>query len=174
MLRDAPLNLDVCHDQVEWQHFVSLNYLLPEDTPTRNPDAVEYPERDHASTRPIKEGVLERKKRVVKNWKEAYFVLSSAGFLHEYPDSTTSLASPTASLFLPNCVVTQVTNPEAGKDRHATFTISGRQSTASGSVRGTFGMQHSDVARSYRARSYAEALEWWTEIDKVGRPRLEC
>ncbi|GAA5989545.1 hypothetical protein JCM10908_000525 [Rhodotorula pacifica] len=167
--RDITTRLDHLTPEVEWQHFASLNYLITDDAPTRNPDIVEYPERDHASTRPIKEGILERKKRVVKNWKEAYFVLSSAGFLHEYPDSTTSLASPSASLFLPNCVVTQVTNPEAGKDRHATFTISGRQSTASGSVRGTFGMQHSDVSRSYRARSYAEALEWWTEIDKLSK-----
>lgn len=148
---------------------MSLNYLIPDDTPTRSLDVVDYLDNAHASTKPIKEGILERKKRVVKNWKEAYFVLSSAGFLHEYPDSTTPLSSPSASLFLPNCVVTQVTNPEPGKDRHATFTISGRQSTASGSMRGTFGMQHSDVSRSYRARSYAEALEWWTEIAKVSR-----
>lgn len=162
------------HDcQVEWQHFMSLNYLIPDDTPTRSLDVVDYPDNAHASTKPIKEGILERKKRVVKNWKEAYFVLSSAGFLHEYPDSTTPLSSPSTSLFLPNCVVTQVMNPEPGKDRHATFTISGRQSTASGSMRGTFGMQHSDVSRSYRARSYAEALEWWTEIAKASRtPKL--
>ncbi|KWU43082.1 hypothetical protein RHOSPDRAFT_35341 [Rhodotorula sp. JG-1b] len=167
--RDIISRLDRLNPEVEWQHFASLNYLIPDDTPTRSLDVVEYPDSAHASTKPIKEGILERKKRVVKNWKEAYFVLSSAGFLHEYPDSTTPLTSPSASLFLPNCVVTQVTNPEPGKDRHATFTISGRQSTASGSVRGTFGMQHSDVSRSYRARSYAEALEWWTEIAKLSK-----
>ncbi|GAA5972512.1 hypothetical protein JCM8115_003146 [Rhodotorula mucilaginosa] len=167
--RDIISRLDRLNPEVEWQHFMSLNYLIPDDTPTRSLDVVDYPDNAHASTKPIKEGILERKKRVVKNWKEAYFVLSSAGFLHEYPDSTTPLSSPSASLFLPNCVVTQVTNPEPGKDRHATFTISGRQSTASGSMRGTFGMQHSDVSRSYRARSYAEALEWWTEIAKLSK-----
>ncbi|TKA50612.1 hypothetical protein B0A53_06090 [Rhodotorula sp. CCFEE 5036] len=165
--RDIISRLDRLNPEVEWQHFMSLNYLIPDDTPTRSLDVVDYPDNAHASTKPIKEGILERKKRVVKNWKEAYFVLSSAGFLHEYPDSTTPLSSPSTSLFLPNCVVTQVMNPEPGKDRHATFTISGRQSTASGSMRGTFGMQHSDVSRSYRARSYAEALEWWTEIAKA-------
>lgn len=140
---------------------------MPEEVPTRNPEAVDYPEKNHSATKPIKEGVLGRRKRVVKSWKDAYFVLSSAGFLHEYPDARAPLSAPSVSLFLPNCVVTPVTDPEPGKDRFPTFTVSGRRSTGSGSMRGALGMQHSDVARSYRARSRAEALEWWTEIDKV-------
>ncbi|KAG0656988.1 hypothetical protein C6P46_006734 [Rhodotorula mucilaginosa] len=114
--RDIISRLDRLNPEVEWQHFMSLNYLIPDDTPTRSLDVVDYPDNAHASTKPIKEGILERKKRVVKNWKEAYFVLSSAGFLHEYPDSTTPLSSPSTSLFLPNCVVTQLSKSPNGTD----------------------------------------------------------
>jgi hypothetical protein len=33
-----------------------------DDTPTRSLDVVDYPDNAHASTKPIKEGILERKK----------------------------------------------------------------------------------------------------------------
>jgi hypothetical protein len=36
-----------------------LNYLIPDDTPTRSLDVVDYPDNAHASTKPIKEGILE-------------------------------------------------------------------------------------------------------------------
>ncbi|GAA5999014.1 uncharacterized protein JCM10292_003257 [Rhodotorula paludigena] len=157
----------------EWDYFATLNYLLPSDTPIRNPDLVDYPERDHPSTKPVKEGMLERKKRFVKNWKEAYFVLSASGYLHEYASSTTPLSSPSISLFLPNCTVSALSPPESGtssrfggsKEKPALFTIEGRKSS-SGSGGGTLKMKHREIGRNYRARSYAEAQEWWNEIEK--------
>lgn len=46
------------------------------------------------------------------------------------------------------------------------FTIEGRKSS-SGSGGGTVKMKHREIGRNYRARRYAEAQEWWNEIEKV-------
>lgn len=56
--------------QAEWAHFQRLNLLIPADTPTRSLDAIEFPNRDHPATLPVKSGILQRKKRYVKNYKE--------------------------------------------------------------------------------------------------------
>lgn len=56
--------------QTEWNHFASLNYLIPPTTPVRDLDHIDFPLKDHAATLPIMQGVLERKKRFVRNWKE--------------------------------------------------------------------------------------------------------
>ncbi|GJN89312.1 hypothetical protein Rhopal_002292-T1 [Rhodotorula paludigena] len=160
----------------EWDHFATLDYLLPSQTPIRNPNLIDYPERDHPSTKPVKEGMLERKKRFVKNWKEAYFVLSASGYLHEYTSSTTPLSSPSISLFLPNCTVSALSPPDSGtasrfgvsKEKPVSFTIEGRKSS-SGSGGGTVKMKHREIGRNYRARRYAEAQEWWNEIEKFAK-----
>ncbi|GAA6058101.1 hypothetical protein JCM3770_001113, partial [Rhodotorula araucariae] len=153
--------VDALPNSAEWEYFTSLNYLVPSTTPARDLDFVDYPERNHPATKPVKEGVLERRKRVVKNWKEAYFVLSPAGYLHEYPTASTPLSSPSTSLFLPNCTITPLTEPslgsKAGRDKPASFSVEGRKS---------FGLHHRETGGSYRARSYAEAQEWWTAISQ--------
>ncbi|BGP40000.1 hypothetical protein JCM10450v2_003980 [Rhodotorula kratochvilovae] len=163
--------VDALPNGAEWMHFSSLNYLVPSATPARDPELVDYPERDHPATKPIMEGVLERRKRVVKNWKEAYFVLSPAGYLHEYPSSSTPLSSPSVSLFLPNCTITPLTEPslgsKRGKDKPASFSIEGRKSSLGGTVHGALGLQHRETGRSYRARSYATAQEWWSAISQL-------
>lgn len=73
LLTCAPRSLLPCRPhshllQVEWKHFETLNHLIPSTTPTRDLDLIEYPNRSDPATLPIKEGVLERKKRFVKNW----------------------------------------------------------------------------------------------------------
>ena len=52
---------------------MKLNHLIPSTTPMRDLDLIEYPNRSDPSTLPIKQGVLERKKRFVKNWKSGSF-----------------------------------------------------------------------------------------------------
>jgi hypothetical protein len=64
---DPPLS------QAEWKHFANLNHLIPPSTPARDLNLITYPHRDDPSTKPIKEGLLERKKRFTKSWKEGAF-----------------------------------------------------------------------------------------------------
>ncbi|GAA5931138.1 hypothetical protein JCM1841_002112 [Sporobolomyces salmonicolor] len=156
----------------EWHHFETLNYLIPADTRPRNLDLLDYPNRDHASTRPVKEGVMERKKRFVKNWKEAYFVLTPSGYLHEYPSSSTPFSQPHMSLLLPKCTVhplPSATPTSNGKERSAKFTIEGRKSAGAGTLHGTLKMKHKELGRSYRCRSWEEAKGWWVELEKLSQ-----
>lgn len=65
----SPAQLTWCsRPQAEWTHLLSLNYLVPSTTPERDPESVSYPERDHPSTKPVKAGVLERRR--LQTWKE--------------------------------------------------------------------------------------------------------
>ncbi|GAA5906119.1 hypothetical protein JCM5296_001052 [Sporobolomyces johnsonii] len=156
----------------EWRHFETLNHIIPADTPARNLDLLDYPNRDHAATRPVKEGVMERKKRFVKNWKEAYFVLTPSGYLHEYASSSTPFSQPHISLFLPNCTVHPLpaaTPTSNGKERGAKFTIEGRKSAGAGTLHGTLKMKHKELGRSYRCRSWEEAKGWRVEIEKLSK-----
>lgn len=81
------------------------------------------------------------------------------------------LSSPSSSLFLPSCAVSSLSEPslapKGGKDKPATWTIEGRTSAVAGSVRDKIGLQHRETGRSYRARSTAEAGQWWEEIQRV-------
>lgn len=70
-----------------------------------------FPQQNHESAQIVKQGSLERKTRLMKNYGDIYLVLTAGGFLHAYDkDPTTvsraddphAVAKPTLSLFLPN------------------------------------------------------------------------
>lgn len=73
----------------EWKYFSSRteNSLIDPETPLRSIDAIQFPGQNHASTAPLKEGYLERKKRFSKKYTEAYYVLTPSGYLHERKSS---------------------------------------------------------------------------------------
>ncbi|GAA5851232.1 hypothetical protein JCM8547_004175 [Rhodosporidiobolus lusitaniae] len=170
--------VDAIAPDAEWNHFSRLNHLIPPTTPTRSLDLIEYPERDHPATKPIKEGLLERKKRFSKIWKEAFFVLTPAGYLHEYRSSSTPLNQPHLSLFLPACTVHPLTSPSSSKrsgggaERPAEFVIEGKKAPSGGTggtLKGSLGMGSREKGRVYRARSTPEAQGWWSEIEKLSK-----
>ncbi|ORY43261.1 hypothetical protein BCR35DRAFT_249442, partial [Leucosporidium creatinivorum] len=150
----------------EWAHFQRLNLLIPADTPTRSLDEIEFPHREHPSTLPIKSGLLQRKKRYVKNYKEAFFVLSPSGYLHEYRSSDTPLDKPYLSLMLPSCTLGPMPPATGSKGGRFKFVIEGRQSPSTGTIRGTIKKQQKQLGRSYSARSWEELHSWWIEIEK--------
>ncbi|GAA5978735.1 hypothetical protein JCM11641_006159 [Rhodosporidiobolus odoratus] len=153
----------------EWNHFATLNHLIPTDTPARNLDLIDFPHRDDPSTQPSKDGLMERKKRFTQEYKEAYFVLTPAGYLHEYRSSSTPLSEPHISLFLPACTVHPLiapTSTKEGKEKPATFIIEGRKVASGGTLKESLGLQALEMSRVYRARSYPEAQAWWAEIEK--------
>lgn len=73
----------------EWKYFTSRteNSLIDPETPLRSIEAIQFPGQNHASTSPLKEGYLERKKRFSKKYTEAYYVLTPSGYLHERKSS---------------------------------------------------------------------------------------
>ncbi|KAK4697374.1 hypothetical protein P7C70_g8224, partial [Phenoliferia sp. Uapishka_3] len=98
---------------VEWKHFESLNLLLPATMKTHDLTTLVYPGCDDERTRSIKGGSLERKKKFGKpHWKEAYFIVTPSGHLHEYASSDSPLDKPHISLYLPHCTVGPIMDHE--------------------------------------------------------------
>lgn len=147
----------------EWIEFAArTDHLLDPDTPLRNPEAIEYPFKNDASVVAVHVGLLERKRKWSRTWEEGYFVLTPAGWLHQYPSSDPNMrTAPNFSLFLPLCTLGP---PSTLRSRNHKFILEGkRDATASrrNSILPTKlggGGNHDYV---FRARSHEEMMEWW-------------
>lgn len=150
----------------EWISFSARSdHLIDPDTPLRNPETIQYPSKDDPSVIPVHSGHLERKKRFTRTYREAYYVLSPAGYLHEYASSDPKTRPmPVFSLFLPACTLGP---PSAARsaDKSHKFHIEGRKD-GTGSIAG--GKIHlpgrSPHAYTFRARSHEDMMEWWNDI----------
>ncbi|KAF7311306.1 PH domain-containing protein [Mycena kentingensis (nom. inval.)] len=154
----------------EWLAFSGrTDHLLDPETPLRNPHTILYPSKDDPSVAPVHAGLMERKKRYTRAYKEHYFVLTPAGFLHEYASSDpVNAREPLFSLFLPMCTLGP---PSGASAKSHKFHIEGRKdgsgTTKSGSVRRSLSLGRlsgNDHAWSFRARSREEMMEWWNDI----------
>ncbi|KWU43952.1 hypothetical protein RHOSPDRAFT_5302, partial [Rhodotorula sp. JG-1b] len=154
----------------EWIAFASRSeYLLDPETPLRNPMTINYPGKDDPSVIPVHQGILERKKRYTKTYKESFYVLTPAGYLHEYPSSDLSKHPlPELSLFLPECTLGAPTNPHA---RSHKFHIEGKKSIG-GEVGQKSGLFALDASYTFRARSHDEMLEWWNDCKQLSKVYL--
>jgi PH domain len=150
----------------EWISFSARSdHLLDPETPLRNPEHIQYPSKEDPSVIAVHTGHLERKKRFTRSYRESYFVLTPAGFLHEYsssdPASTGGLI-PMFSLFLPACTLGP---PSPASSKSHKFHIEGRKdgtgTTKTGSWVPLTNRQH---AWSFRARSREDMMEWWNDI----------
>ncbi len=64
----------------EWLTFSARSdHLLDPETPLRNPETIMYPSKDDSSVLPVHTGLMERKKRFTRTYRESYFVLTPAG-----------------------------------------------------------------------------------------------
>ncbi|KAI0258102.1 hypothetical protein BC834DRAFT_913588 [Gloeopeniophorella convolvens] len=82
----------------EWISFSARSdHLLDPETPLRNPEAIHYPSKEDPSVIAVHTGYLERKKRFTRTYRESYFVLTPAGFLHEYSSPTRRTLGPVAA-----------------------------------------------------------------------------
>ncbi|KAG6369876.1 hypothetical protein JVT61DRAFT_13340 [Boletus reticuloceps] len=149
----------------EWISFSARSdHLLDPETPLRNPETIIYPSKDDPSVIAVHTGLLERKKRFTRTYREAYYVLTPAGFLHEYASSDPEhLGShlPVFSLFLPACTLGP---PSPASSKSHKFHIEGRKDGTGGHT-GSFKLiatgQH---AWSFRTRSREDMMEWWNDI----------
>ncbi|KAJ9125343.1 hypothetical protein QFC22_000303 [Naganishia vaughanmartiniae] len=156
----------------EWVAFAARSdHLLDPETPLRNPDLIDYPGKNDPSVQPVHVGLLERKKRFTKSYKEGYYVLTPSGYLHEYASSDPSHSTtPIWSLFLPACTLGPPSSATTAQSHK--FHIEGRKDGTSaygktpGSSGGFLGKMSgkSDTAYTFRARSHEELMEWWNDL----------
>lgn len=151
----------------EWISFSARSdHLLDPETPLRDPENIVYPSKEDPSVIPVHTGLLERKKRFTRSYRESYFVLTPAGFLHEYsssdPASSGGLA-PMFSLFLPACTLGP---PSPNNAKSHKFHIEGRKDGTGSTKTGSFKLplRRGDHAWSFRARSREDMMEWWNDI----------
>ncbi|KAI0050471.1 hypothetical protein FA95DRAFT_1555591 [Auriscalpium vulgare] len=147
----------------EWISFSARSdHLLDPETPLRNPETIMYPSKEDPSVIPVHTGYLERKKRFTRSYRESYFVLTPAGFLHEYSSSDpTQGHAPLFSLFLPMCTLGPASSPTAKSHK---FHIEGRKDGQGSTKTGSLHIGRSQHAWSFRARSHEDMMEWWNDV----------
>ncbi|KAG6328580.1 hypothetical protein ID866_10510, partial [Astraeus odoratus] len=154
----------------EWIAFAAReDHLLDPETPLRNPATIQYPGHDNPAASPVHAGYLERKKRFTRTYREAFYVLTPAGFLHEYPTSDpTHIGThpPAFSLFLPACTLGP---PSTSSSRSHKFHIEGNKDGTglirTGTIRrSVMGIGSGTHAWAFRARSREDMMEWWNDI----------
>ncbi|KAA1063880.1 hypothetical protein PGT21_027273 [Puccinia graminis f. sp. tritici] len=153
--------------EIEWNEYAQRSgHLIPESITMRDAAKIAFPGQNDETTKPIKAGFLERKKRYTKNYKEGFYVLTPSGYLHEHKSSDPAKhGEPELSIFLPNCSISAPA-PEGSK----TFKwhVEGSKSTSGGNQMGslrkmkkTLHIGRKDIAFSFKARTYAEMTQWW-------------
>ncbi|GAA5798448.1 hypothetical protein HPULCUR_003851 [Helicostylum pulchrum] len=94
----------------DWLNFCQQNtdHLVSETAAFRNPDHLQYPNHSHALLQPIFAARMERKSIVLHHWHEHIYVLTPAGFLHEYRNGKDYPSKPDASIFVPHYKVSSL------------------------------------------------------------------
>ncbi|KAL8287082.1 hypothetical protein RQP46_004088 [Phenoliferia psychrophenolica] len=143
--------------------------VMDPNTPYRTTEALTFPGMNHAATIPIKEGPMERKRRYTKGYKEAYYVLSASGYLHERRSSAAEAIKPVFSLFLPECSLGAHAKES---DKSHKWHIEGNKainSSVEGKVKTSLRFGGKEIAYTFRARTHLEMTGWWSEMDKLSR-----
>jgi hypothetical protein len=94
----------------DWVNFCQQNneHLVSETAAFRHPDQLQYPNHSHALLQPIYAARMERKSIVLHYWHEYIYVLTPAGFLHEYRNSQNYPSKPDATIFVPHYKVSSL------------------------------------------------------------------
>ena len=143
----------------EWENFKNREpSLVTADHKPLDPKDASFPGSDHALTKPVIEGHLSRKSTRLGRRTTAYYVLSPAGFLLEYPDKDPATnPEPTLCLKLADCELGN--SPEqAGISGEAGFTIRGKADK-----KFLPGMTHDYI---FSADGMGKATQWWANLDK--------
>jgi hypothetical protein len=142
----------VPHD-LEWKGFVqrSGDRLVDANAAPRSVEAIAFPNMEHASTRPLVEGSLERKSRNKLSWgySTAYYVVTPAKFLHEFKDSDNARhePKPELSIYLPDAVIGALSGDK--------FNVKGRDVS-----KGLTGKLSGSSELAFKAHTPADAARW--------------
>ncbi|KAF9956912.1 hypothetical protein BGZ65_002362 [Modicella reniformis] len=150
--------LSVLHEDTEWNHFMGRNghLLLPSDLVDVDLENLDYPCKNSPYVTPVKTAHMSRQSSVLKNWKDGYFVLTMAGWLHVF--ASADIANdpmPERSIYLPTAILGPHSDP--AQKQHV-FSLEGK---------GMGGLLHREAqVFTIRANSREEMLDWWNEISK--------
>ncbi|KAK3823503.1 MAG: hypothetical protein J3Q66DRAFT_332046 [Benniella sp.] len=120
------LALNVLQEDSEWNSFLERHghRLFPSDMVDANPDEIDYPCKDSPYVAPAKAANLSRQTTIVKSWKDGYFVLTMAGWLHVFVSSDHEKDhTPDHSIYIPTSTLGPHT--EAGQKQHV-FSLEGK------------------------------------------------
>lgn len=153
--------------ELEWNEFAARSgHLISPDIAMRDPSKITFPGQGDETTVPVKTGLLERKKRFTKHYKEGFYVLTPSGYLHEHKSSDCAKhAEPEMSIFLPNCILGPTAHDGAKSFK---WHVEGKKKTSGGyhtgslnKVKNTLRIGKKDVAFSFKAHTRAEMMDWW-------------
>ncbi|WAQ89152.1 hypothetical protein PtA15_10A576 [Puccinia triticina] len=153
--------------EIEWNEYAQRSgHLIPESIAMRDAAKISFPGQNDDTTKPVKAGFLERKKRYTKNYKEGFYVLTPSGYLHEHKSSDPAKhGEPEISIFMPNC---SIGAPAPAGSKTFKWHVEGRKSSSGGPHTGslskmkrTLRIGRKDVAFSFKARTHAEMTQWW-------------
>jgi len=140
----------------EWKAFTQryTHVLINPNEPNRDVSTIRFPNEDHASTKPLIEGTLMRKGKLLGRYSNAYYVVSRSKYLHEFADNDDFKKDPTPelSLYLPDCKIGALSPAPDAK-----FTLSGKDANKNQ----TFTREHDFV---FKAATYEEGQKWWEII----------
>ncbi|KAF9573812.1 hypothetical protein EC968_007883 [Mortierella alpina] len=149
--------LNVLQDDAEWNSFLQLNghQLFPSDLVDTNPAEIDYPGKESAFLVPVKTAHMSRLSSVLKHWKDGYFVMTMAGWLHVFASSNEDDTVPERSIYLPTTMLGPYSDP--GFRQHV-FSLEGK---------GIGGILHRDGhTLTVRANSKDEMVSWWSELSR--------
>lgn len=145
----------------EWKGFVHRNNTLLIDpaAPKRDVSRISFPNQDHASTKPLIAGTLERK-HALKGYNTSYYVVTPSKYFHEFKDNDDIRKDPTPdlSLFLPDCTI--------GATNGVQFNIKGKDASK-GKVGGALALNHEFA---FKAHTPADAERWSGIIREAAGP----
>ena len=150
----------------EFTSFVKRNNgtLIDPSIPNRSVNTIAFPNENHASTKPLIAGSLERKSRVaLKGYDTGYYVVTPSKYLHEFKDDDDYKSDPTPvlSLYLPDCTIGGISGEK--------FNVKGKD-TSKGKVGSALAMTHE---LSFKAHTSSDAEKWWTVIrDAAGEANI--
>lgn len=140
----------------EWELFNKTNQenLVPSSNYQRDPSMVTFMNKTHPSTKPVLQGVLNRKGTVLKSYNQGYYIISPAGYLYQFKNAEpTQDSTPDLSLFLPGCQVSK-----SSKAGDYVFKIVGKDSQKAISTR------HKYV---FKANSPQELTMWYGAVARM-------
>ena len=146
----------------EFNGFIKRNsdYLIDPTAPKRTATNISFPNQNHASTKPLISGTLERKSRALgalKGYSTGFYAVTPSKYLHEFKDDDDFRKDPTAemSLYLPDCTIGGISGEK--------FNVKGKDASK-GKVGGALAISHE---LSFKAHSPADAEKWWKAISEA-------
>ena len=141
----------------EWQGFIKRNSgtMIDPSAPQRSVSNISFPNENHASTRPLIAGSLERKSRVaLKGYDTGYYVVTPSKFLHQFKDDDDFRTDPTPelSLYLPDCTIGGINGEK--------FNVKGKDASK-GKVGSAMAINHE---LSFKAHTASDAEKWHSVI----------